>query len=208
MRCLWGSHHVETADRNRAGWKIGTGHYPVTVHMLTTVTVAFSRYLLYNRQQSLRWKGEAVRVQNIGFPTIDPVATGKNITRLRKQCGLTVHDLQEYFGFDAPQAIYKWQKGATLPSLDNFYALSALLGRPMEEILVPHGASGKRQQSNGCCQPVCGSTQPPISADIIRFIPRDDLCIPIRIQTVLPHSDESPALKYTDLLFSDAWNAS
>ena len=33
----------------------------------------------------------------IQFPVIDPVATGANICRLRKDRGLTVRDLQHYF---------------------------------------------------------------------------------------------------------------
>ena len=43
----------------------------------------------------------------IQFPVIDPVATGANICQLRKARGLTVRDLQRYFGFEEPQAIYK-----------------------------------------------------------------------------------------------------
>ena len=70
------------------------------------------------------------------FPTIDLEATGRQIVRLRKERGLSVRDLQSYFGFEAPQAIYKWQKGLTLPSVDNLYALSALLEVPMDAILV------------------------------------------------------------------------
>lgn len=71
------------------------------------------------------------------FPVIDQIATGKNILSLRKEKGLSVKDLQEYFGFEEPQAIYRWQYGKTLPSVDNLYALSALLDVPMERILVP-----------------------------------------------------------------------
>ena len=52
----------------------------------------------------------------IQFPVIDPVATGANICRLRKDRGLTVRDLQHYFGFEEPQAIYKWQRGQSLIS--------------------------------------------------------------------------------------------
>ena len=70
----------------------------------------------------------------IQFPVIDPVATGANICRLRKDRGLTVRDLQHYFGFEEPQAIYKWQRGQSLPSVDNLYALSALLQVPMNEL--------------------------------------------------------------------------
>ena len=70
------------------------------------------------------------------FPVIDPVATGRNIVRLRKESGLSVADLQKYFGFEAPQAIYKWQKGQSLPSTDNLFAMSRLFGISIEEILV------------------------------------------------------------------------
>lgn len=72
------------------------------------------------------------------FPVIDPVETGKNIVRLRKDRGMTVKDLQQWFGFEEPRAIYKWQQGQTLPSVDNLIALSALLDVPVEKILVCH----------------------------------------------------------------------
>ena len=71
------------------------------------------------------------------FPVIDPVATGQNIKTLREEKGLTVRDLQAFFGFEEPQAIYRWQYGKTLPSVDNLYALSAILEVPMERILIP-----------------------------------------------------------------------
>ena len=70
------------------------------------------------------------------FPVIDPIATGKNIIRLRVERGMSVRDLQAYFGFEEPQAIYKWQQGKSLPSVDNLYALGALFEVPMEDILV------------------------------------------------------------------------
>ena len=72
----------------------------------------------------------------ISFPVIDPVATGRNIMRLRLEQGLTVRDVQMFFGFEEPQAIYKWQSGKSLPTVDNLYALSALLDVRMDEILV------------------------------------------------------------------------
>ena len=70
------------------------------------------------------------------FPVIDLVATGRNIQRLRELNGLTVADLQAYFGFEAPQAIYRWQSGKTIHSTDNLLALGYLLDVPMEKILV------------------------------------------------------------------------
>ena len=74
------------------------------------------------------------------FPVIDLPATGANIRRLRKIRGLSVRDLQLFFGFEEPQAIYKWQRGQSLPTVDNLYALSALLDVSMNEILVAAGA--------------------------------------------------------------------
>ena len=76
------------------------------------------------------------------YPTIDLEATGRNIERLRIAAGLSVKDLQEIFGFGTPQAIYKWQRGTALPSVDNLVLLSAVFGVPVDEILVLelHGA--------------------------------------------------------------------
>ena len=92
-------------------------------------------------------------MNRIAFPVIDPVATGENIQRLRRERGLSVRDLQYFFGFEEPQAIYKWQRGKSLPSVDNLYALSALLDVSMEEILVPYGTKviNKEQQASACC---------------------------------------------------------
>lgn len=70
------------------------------------------------------------------FPVIDLAATGKNIKHLRKKNGLTVGDLQKYFGFTTPQAIYKWQKGQSLPSVDHLFAMSSLFKVSMQDILV------------------------------------------------------------------------
>lgn len=70
------------------------------------------------------------------IPTIDMVRTGQNITILRKRAGLTVRDLQDIFGFATPQAIYKWQHGTALPTIDNLVVLAAVLGVAIDEILV------------------------------------------------------------------------
>lgn len=70
------------------------------------------------------------------IPTIDMVKTGENIKQLRLQSGLTVKDIQDIFGFVTPQAIYKWQQGAALPSLDNLVVLAAIFQVSMEDILV------------------------------------------------------------------------
>ena len=105
------------------------------------------------------------------FPVIDLTATGENIVRLRKARGLTVRDLQNWFGFEEPQAIYKWQNGKSLPTVDNLYALGTLLDVPMEEILVARKPElniiNNGQQEVSCCPPLlpgsfeCGRTLSP-----------------------------------------------
>lgn len=72
----------------------------------------------------------------IVFPTIDLVATGKNIIKLREESGLSVRDLQNIFGFATPQAIYKWQHGTALPTIDNLIVLSAVFKVSMEDIII------------------------------------------------------------------------
>ena len=72
----------------------------------------------------------------INLPNIDMQRTGRNITRLRKNAGLSVRDLQDMFGFSTPQAIYKWQHGTALPTVDNLVALSSILGVKVEDILA------------------------------------------------------------------------
>ena len=70
------------------------------------------------------------------FPSIDLVRTGNNITKLMKEKNIKVSDLQEAFGFEYPQAIYKWKRGECLPTLDNLIILSSIFGVPIDKIIV------------------------------------------------------------------------
>ena len=70
------------------------------------------------------------------LPIIDMVKTGQNITRLRTMNGLSVRDLQDIFGFATPQAIYKWQHGTALPTIDNLVVLAAVFQVTLDDILV------------------------------------------------------------------------
>lgn len=70
------------------------------------------------------------------IPTINMVKTGKNIVKLRKKNGMTVKELQDIFGFTTPQAIYKWQQGLALPSIDNLVVLANVFQVHIDEILV------------------------------------------------------------------------
>ena len=77
----------------------------------------------------------------VNLPVIDMVRTGQNIGRLRKQAGLSVKDLQDIFGFATPQAIYKWQQGVALPTIDNLVVLAAVLQVRMDDIVVTDTAA-------------------------------------------------------------------
>ena len=70
------------------------------------------------------------------WPVIDMTATGMNIVRMRQNAGLTVKDLQDIFGFSTPQAIYKWQRGTAMPTVDNLVVLAAVFGVTIDDLLV------------------------------------------------------------------------
>ncbi|MGI6781722.1 MAG: helix-turn-helix domain-containing protein [Acholeplasmataceae bacterium] len=70
------------------------------------------------------------------YPVINLEKTGKNIKRLREEKNLTVRDLQEVLGFESPQAIYKWQWGESLPTIDNLVILAKIFGCQIHDILV------------------------------------------------------------------------
>ena len=73
------------------------------------------------------------------YVSIQPVETGKRIKQLLFEQHYTIREIQGAFGFENPQAIYKWISGKSLPSLDNFIILSRLLHTSIENILVIDG---------------------------------------------------------------------
>ena len=69
------------------------------------------------------------------YPILDLQATGRQIKKLRLERHISITDICEYMGFENPQAVYKWQRGETLPSVDNLFALSRLFETSIENIL-------------------------------------------------------------------------
>lgn len=49
---------------------------------------------------------------------------------------ITVKELQKIFGFDTPQAIYRWQRGEILPCLDNLLVLAKILDVQVENLII------------------------------------------------------------------------
>ena len=69
------------------------------------------------------------------YPVLDARAPGARIKELRKARHLTVEDVAGFMGFESEQAVYKWQRGDSLPTVDNLYALSRLFGTSVDNIL-------------------------------------------------------------------------
>ena len=75
------------------------------------------------------------------YLSIQPKKTGERIRKLLLEKGYTIREIQGAFGFENPQAIYKWISGKSLPNIDNFIILSRLLHTTIEDILVIDGDS-------------------------------------------------------------------
>lgn len=70
------------------------------------------------------------------MPSVNLIKTGARIEELRKASGISVKELQEIFGFNSPQAIYKWQNGLCLPTVNNLVVLALLFNTTIDKILV------------------------------------------------------------------------
>ena len=44
--------------------------------------------------------------------------------------------LQEIFGFENPQTIYKWRRGECLPSIDNLVILAEVFKVTIDKIII------------------------------------------------------------------------
>ena len=78
------------------------------------------------------------------YPTINMKKTGGRIEELRLKNDLSVKALQELLGLCSAQAIYKWQRGESLPDVDHLIALSQIFQVPVEEILIVGDDTAKK----------------------------------------------------------------
>ena len=70
------------------------------------------------------------------LPVIDIKATGENIKRIRKSKGYIIKEVQDKFGFTSPTAIYRWESGMCLPTVDNLVGLAVIFGVTIDDLLV------------------------------------------------------------------------
>ncbi len=73
--------------------------------------------------------------KKVTYANIDMVETGQKLKNIICLAGYNPKDIQEYLQLSCVQPIYRWYKGKILPSVDNLFMLSELLGVHMEEII-------------------------------------------------------------------------
>ena len=98
--------------------------------------MVFVLLVFYNFRMRFYMKTNAPSRKKGTVPVINMGATGHMICVFREKKRMSVKQLQELLGFAGPQAIYKWQMGLTLPSIDNFVALAAIFDTTIDKILV------------------------------------------------------------------------
>ena len=70
------------------------------------------------------------------YPVIQLQETGRRLKAIRRLRGYKVTDVSELLGGISVQAVYKWERGESIPSTDNLVALSRLYKVNMEDLLV------------------------------------------------------------------------
>ena len=70
------------------------------------------------------------------YPTINVAATGIRIDCLRRANGISVAAMRDFLGLSTTNAIYKWLRGETLPTLDNVVALSSLFKISIDDLII------------------------------------------------------------------------
>lgn len=87
---------------------------------------------------------------NTCFSDIDMTATGSRIRAAREARGLKVTDISTYMGFESPQAVYKWQRGDSLPDLGNMMRLLILFQiTDIRDLVVMTGSTSSKEDKTG-----------------------------------------------------------
>lgn len=70
------------------------------------------------------------------MPSIDMIATGANIKKTMKSKRISISQMQKVFGFNTPQAIYKWFRGDAMPTIDNMVILAAIFDTTIDQLII------------------------------------------------------------------------
>jgi transcriptional regulator with XRE-family HTH domain len=81
-------------------------------------------------------QGRPVRRVDI---SINMEKTGANIRRLIRASGYSMRDIMAITGISTEQAVYKWYRGDSIPSIETMLILCNTLGVEINELLVIDG---------------------------------------------------------------------
>ena len=62
--------------------------------------------------------------------------TSSNLKKYRIQAGYSVHEIQKVLSFSSPEAIYAYEKGKYLPTIDNLIVLADVYNVKLDELIV------------------------------------------------------------------------
>ncbi len=65
---------------------------------------------------------------------LDTEATGRRIRELRREKKVTVEMIGEYLNC-SEQAVYKWQRGDSVPTIDNLILLSSMFDVTLDDLI-------------------------------------------------------------------------
>ena len=72
----------------------------------------------------------------INRPEINVTATAAKIKECRIRAGYSVREIQAIFNFSSSVAIYAWEKGKYIPSIDNMIVIADVYGVTIDEIII------------------------------------------------------------------------
>ncbi len=75
-------------------------------------------------------------MKKLNKPIIDMRNTGAKLKSLRQFKNVSVKNLQEIFGMENPQAIYNWESGKNMPSIDNLLILANIYDVTLESLIA------------------------------------------------------------------------
>lgn len=70
------------------------------------------------------------------YMCIDMDMTGKRIKDRIKTAGFTVKDVADACCLANPNAVWRWQKGINMPTLDNLVVIAGMCGCGLDDLVV------------------------------------------------------------------------
>ena len=72
----------------------------------------------------------------INKPVINVAATAAKIKECRIRAGYSVREIQNILSFSSPEAVYAYEKGKYLPTIDNMIILADIYGVTVDDFIV------------------------------------------------------------------------